>query len=84
MTHHDHKSEESSANRRSGYSIRSSLVLLGVLLIGGFLLVSEHRAHAFGALIFALPFVCVLMHLFGHGHGGHEEHQDQNRERSPS
>ena len=56
---------------------RSGFVLLGFLAIGGYFLITEHRAH----LALAIPYLpwllflaCPLMHLFMHhgGHGGHE------------
>ncbi|TIS89713.1 MAG: DUF2933 domain-containing protein [Mesorhizobium sp.] len=66
---------------------RAGLVLLGFLVIGGFLLFTEHRAHVLGALFYLLPFACIFMHLFmhgGHGHGGHGGHRHQPDERNPS
>jgi len=68
MIHGDHPTE------RSFFSSRGNLVLLGFLLIGGYFLLTEHRAH----LALAVPFLpwllllaCPLMHLFmHHGHGG--------------
>lgn len=51
---------------------RANIVLIGFLLIGGFYLVTEHRAHLFGILPFLFLPVCLLMHFFMHGHGhGH-------------
>ncbi len=48
----------------------SGLTLLGFLAIGAFFLLTEHRAHALGALPFVLVALCPLLHLFGHrGHG---------------
>ena len=48
---------------------------LGLLVMGGvatYFLLSEHRAHIFGALPFLLLLACPLMHVFmHHGHGGH-------------
>jgi hypothetical protein len=50
---------------------RSGLALLGFLAIAGFFLLTEHRAHALGALPFLLLALCPLLHFFGHGgHGG--------------
>ena len=48
-------------------------VLIGFLVIAGFFLFTEHRAHLFGLLPFLLLLACPLMHFFmhgGHGHGG--------------
>lgn len=42
--------------------------LIGFLLIAGFFLVTEHRAHLYGALPFLLLLACPLLHLF-HRHG---------------
>ena len=51
---------------------RSRWVFYGFLAIGGFLLFTEHRAHALGLLPYLLLLACPLMHLFmHHGHGGH-------------
>lgn len=50
-----------------------SLAICGVLLVAGFLLWQDHRAHVLGALPYILLLLCPLMHLFmhrGHGHGG--------------
>lgn len=52
------------------------LVLAAVL---GFFLLTEHRAHLFGALPYLLVLLCPLMHLFMHG--GHGVHgHDHGRE----
>lgn len=48
-----------------------NLVLVGFVLIAGFFLLTEHRAHVLGALPFVLVVLCPLMHLFGHGGHGH-------------
>ena len=53
---------------------RSHWVFIGFVLVAGFLLLSEHRAHVLGALPSLLLLACPLMHLFmhhGHGHGHH-------------
>lgn len=49
---------------------RIGWVFLGFLAIAGFFLLTEHRAHALGALPFVLVALCLLLHLFGHG--GHD------------
>ena len=46
------------------------LVFAGFAVIAGFFLLSEHRAHYFGALPFLLVLLCPLLHVFGHG--GHD------------
>jgi hypothetical protein len=53
---------------------------VGMIVIGavaGYFLLTEHRAHFFGALPFLLLLACPLMHVFmHHGHGGHSHHHD--------
>lgn len=60
---------------------RANLVLIGFLAIGGFYLVTEHRAHLIpylGYWPFLLILACPLMHLFmHHGHGGHAGGDDR-------
>jgi hypothetical protein len=60
-------------------------VLIGFLLVAGYFLVLEHRAHLEGVLNY-LPYLlllaCLLMHLFmHHGHGSHGEHASQKDNR---
>jgi hypothetical protein len=70
--HHDHQSHETRhANPTFNW------ILVGFLLVAGYFLVLEHRAHLEGVL-YVLPYLlllaCPLMHLFmHHGHGGHGE-----------
>lgn len=45
-------------------------VFWGFLLIAGYFLITEHRAHVVPYLPFLLLLACPLMHLF-HGHRGH-------------
>ena len=57
-------------------------ILVAFLAIAVFFLITEHRAHLFGALPFLLLLACPLMHLFmHHGHGAHGSH-DGNDEGS--
>lgn len=58
-----------------GFSVsRANLVLIGFLAIGGFYLVTEHRAHLYGWWPFLFILACPLMHLFmHHRHGGHDD-----------
>jgi hypothetical protein len=60
---------------------------LGLIVFGAiaaFFLLSEHRAHFFGALPFLLLLACPLMHLFmHHGHGGHQGHPDTSAPPQP-
>ncbi|MBS2132107.1 DUF2933 domain-containing protein (plasmid) [Burkholderia thailandensis] len=77
---HDHKA--------GGFGLsRANIVLIAFIAIGGFYLVTEHRAHLWGWLPFLLILACPLMHLFmhhGHEHGdssesADEDEADQNR-----
>jgi hypothetical protein len=65
-------------HRRGSFASTVNIALIGFLVIGGYFLVTEHRAHiatAIPYLPFLLLLACPLMHIFMHGgHGGHEEH----------
>ncbi|MEQ1717119.1 MAG: DUF2933 domain-containing protein [Hyphomicrobium sp.] len=53
-----------------------NLVVLAFFAIAAFFLLTEHRAHLFGALPFLLLLACPFLHFFMHrGHGGKGEHQ---------
>ena len=65
------------AERSRQRIFRSRMVLIGFMVIAGFFLLSEHRAHLFGVLPYLLLLACLLMHIFmhhGHGRHGHGEH----------
>ena len=59
-------------------------VLIAFLAIAAFFLITEHTAHFFGVLPFALLLLCPLLHLFMHGghgdHGSHADHQSHSSE----
>ena len=57
-------------------------VLIAFLAIAAFFLVTEHTAHFFGVLPFALLLLCPLLHLFMHG--GHGDHGGQANHSSHS
>lgn len=60
---------------RSRYGI--GLLVFGA--IAAYFLLTEHRAHFFGALPYLLLLACPLMHVFmHHGHGGHGHHRGDN------
>lgn len=49
-----------------------------------FYLLTEHRAHLFGALPYLFLLACPLMHFFMHGkHGHHGGGNDKDTERKP-
>lgn len=60
--------------RRPALTRRTLMAAVGFLLIAGFFLTTEHRAHLFGALPFLLLLLCPLLHVFMHG--GHGSHGD--------
>ena len=75
---HDHAHSPQPAQRPdqdSAPPFWGSRYALGLLVFGAvaaYFLLSEHRAHFFGALPFLLLLACPLMHMFMHrGHGGH-------------
>lgn len=50
----------------------ANIVLVSFLVIAGFFLILEHRAHLLGWLPFLIILLCPLMHIFMHrSHGGH-------------
>jgi len=66
MTHeHEHHQAESGVPKQK-------LALIGFLIVAGFFLFTEHRAHLFGFLPFLLLLACPLLHLLHEGHGDHE------------
>ena len=67
---------------------RTGLVLIAFLGIAAFFLITEHTAHFFGILPFALLLLCPLLHLFMHGghgehdaHSGHTDHQRSSEDK---
>ncbi len=55
----------------------AGMVLVAFLIIVGYLLMTEHRAHALGALLWLAILACPVMHLFMHG--GHARHGGEGR-----
>ena len=51
----------------------AGLTQIAFLAIAAFFLVTEHTAHFFDILPYALLLLCPLLHLFMHG--GHADHQ---------
>ncbi|NMM06327.1 DUF2933 domain-containing protein [Polaromonas sp.] len=67
---HDHSRHDSGPKGFWGSRYSIGLIVLGA--IAAYFLLSEHRAHFFGALPFLLLLACPLIHVFmHHGHGGH-------------
>ena len=68
---------EHEAQSDCGMKSKANIALIVFFLIGGFLLIAEHRAHLSGWFssygIWLLLLACPLMHVFMHGgrnHGG--------------
>ena len=73
-------SNDGAHSGRGSTSLRFWLVLAGFLIIIGGLLLTEHRAHVLGLLIWLTLLACPLMHLFMHG--GHDHHDHSNSQRN--
>jgi hypothetical protein len=64
------KRHDSVPHRHAG-TVQVNLAVLAFFAIAAFFLLTEHRAHLFGPLLFLLLFACPLLHFFMHrGHGG--------------
>lgn len=50
--------------------MKNTAVFLVFFVIAGFFLITEHRAHLYGALPYVFLFSCFFMHLFHGEHGG--------------
>ncbi|WP_028621190.1 MULTISPECIES: DUF2933 domain-containing protein [unclassified Pseudomonas] len=77
---HDHLQQSSEPP-----SFWNSRYLIGLIVFGAiatYFLLSEHRAHFFGALPFLLLLACPLMHFFMHGRHGHH-HGDPSAKAPP-
>lgn len=57
----------------SFWKSRQGFLVLICLAIVAFFVLTEHRAHFFGALPYLLLLACPLLHIFMHrDHGGHQ------------
>ncbi len=65
MDHTQHHERDQPRNGRWRWA------LAGFLLVAGFFLWTEHRAHLLGYLPYLLILACPLMHMFHHGSHGH-------------
>jgi hypothetical protein len=64
---------------------RAGIACLVFIAVAAFYLLTEHTAHVFGYLPYALILLCPLMHIFmqsGHGgrkdHAGHDSHATED------
>ena len=75
--------EHSHENRSSFGGGYRRWVFWGFLLIAGYFLFTEHRAHVVPYLPFLLLLACPLMHMF-HGHGGHgADDKEKDKDQTP-
>lgn len=59
---------------------KTKFILIGSLVIIGFYLFFEHRAHVFGNSQYLLIALFIVMHFFMHaGHGGHGDQKKGGR-----
>lgn len=71
LEHHHHAGPDG-PDRAPWWKTTSGLVMCGFLVVAGFYLFTEHRAHLWGVLPIMFLLACPLMHLFHHhGHHGH-------------
>lgn len=75
MTTHEHEHHQ----KESGVP-KQKLALIGFLIVAGFFLFTEHRAHLFGFLPFLLLLACPLLHSFHGGHGDHGADPNNNEQ----
>ena len=68
----NHEHSQHHAEPTGFWRTRYAVGLLVMGAVAAYFLLTEHRAHFFGALPFLLLLACPLMHVFMHGgHGGH-------------
>ena len=80
MTNENQHEHQASNNQRM--HSKSKLVLIGFVIVAGYFLFTEHRAHLSGVLYY-LPFLfllaCPLMHIFMHGGHDHGNSGNDNK-----
>ena len=80
----NHAHSQNDSEPKAFWSSRYAIGLLVMGAVAAYFLLSEHRAHFFGALPFLLLLACPLMHVFMHrGHGGHAGHADPQQSPPP-
>ena len=69
---------EYGSHNEGGTQSAATWVFIAFLLVAGYFLIMEHRAHL-GGVLYYLPFLlllaCPLLHLFHHGGHGGEDHR---------
>lgn len=75
---------EHRSQRQAPEASRFKWVLIAFILIAGYFLITEHRAHVIEYLPLGLLLACVFLHMFMHGgHGGHGRHGGHGQHREP-
>jgi hypothetical protein len=76
----DVKSERPASEGHDCQAGRANRIWWIFAAIALFYLLSEHRAHLFGALPYLLLLACPLMHFFMHGrhHHGHDDEETRS------
>ena len=83
----DHDQHEPLLPARRFWRSRYAIGLLAFAAMALFFLLSEHRAHAVGALPYLLLAVAPFLHIFmhgghGHGHGGADDEKGHSNDRA--
>ncbi len=79
---HDHSQHDDQPKPFWGSRYSIGLIVFGGIAL--YFLLTEHRAHFFGALPLLLLLSCPFMHMFMHrGHGGHG-HGNHNQSKKDS
>lgn len=75
---------EQAKRNHNAWSSRARWAFAVFVIIGGFFLIAEHRAHVLPYVPWLLLAACPLMHLFMHGgHDGHGGHHEPDRADDP-
>lgn len=74
---HEHHHDQGDIVEQKTLS-RSRIVLIGFLIVIGYFLFTEHRAHVVAFLPYLLLLACPLMHFFMHGGHGHDHGSPKN------
>lgn len=81
---HDHKEHQPGRNKPGSFwKTPLGWAFIGFAAIAAFFLIAEHTAHLSGWLPWLLLLACPLMHIFGHGHGGHKHDKPDDGEKAP-
>lgn len=67
---HHQPNNKSSQDKNFWFTVKGIVAFLFIAILMA-LLLSEHRAHVLGILLWVLILACPLMHIFMH-HGGHD------------